>query len=284
MQSNRKTIVAVRRDDRFSPNSAEKDRAILALASERLAERLGGSGSVTVRMVDETDLKQESAAPALSAASIIILSMARSEEALQRLSKLEQQGACVVNTPQGVRTCQRSVLDRLMRQYHVAMPPREGNEGYWLKRGDAAAQSKDDIVYCRDSEELEKARRQFARRGITDVVVSAHVAGDLVKFYGVQGTEMFRIFYPGDDGLTKFGDEERNGKPHHYTFSEETLRQEAGRLATLTGVTVYGGDAIVSKDGKLSIIDYNDWPSFSRCRDEAAEAIAQAVESKANKY
>ncbi len=276
MQDNRKTIVAVRRADRFSPHSAEKDRAILALASERLSERLGGPDRVMVRMVDETDLAQGAAAPTLSAATVI-LSMARSEEALQQLDQMEKRGICVVNTPQGVRACQRSVLDRLMRQHHVAMPPREGDDGYWLKRGDAAAQSKDDVVYCRDDEELQQAKQQFARRGITDVVVSAHVVGDLVKFYGVQGTEMFRIFYPGDDGLTKFGDEERNGKPHHYAFSEKTLRQEAHRLATLTGMTVYGGDAIVSKDGTLSIIDFNDWPSFARCRDEAAEAIALAA-------
>ena len=36
---------------------------------------------------------------------------------------------------------------------------------------------------------------------------------------------------------------------------------------------VYGGDAIVSPDGEVHIIDINDWPSFSPCLDEAAQAI-----------
>ena len=31
---------------------------------------------------------------------------------------------------------------------------------------------------------------------------------------------------------------------------------------------VYGGDAIVKSNGTYVIIDFNDWPSFSRCREE----------------
>ncbi|MFS6554926.1 hypothetical protein VPJ68_05445, partial [Parabacteroides distasonis] len=45
---------------------------------------------------------------------------------------------------------------------------------------------------------------------------------------------------------------------------------------------MYGGDAIVTADGNFVIIDFNDWPSFSRCRDEAAEAIAEYVKKMKN--
>ena len=45
-------------------------------------------------------------------------------------------------------------------------------------------------------------------------------------------------------------------------------------------VDVYGGDCIVSPDGSIRIIDFNDWPSFAPCRKEAAIAIGQAVLQK----
>jgi hypothetical protein len=45
-------------------------------------------------------------------------------------------------------------------------------------------------------------------------------------------------------------------------------------LAAAVGLQVYGGDCIVTVDGAWYMIDFNDWPSFSRCREEAAEAIA----------
>ena len=48
-------------------------------------------------------------------------------------------------------------------------------------------------------------------------------------------------------------------------------------MARETGIVTYGGDAIVRADGSFCIIDFNDWPSFSRCRDEAADAIAAFV-------
>ena len=52
----------------------------------------------------------------------------------------------------------------------------------------------------------------------------------------------------------------------------------AERLAAVIGLDVYGGDCIVRSDGTFAIIDFNDWPSFSRCREEAAKAIALRVE------
>ena len=42
-------------------------------------------------------------------------------------------------------------------------------------------------------------------------------------------------------------------------------------------VHVYGGDSIVSPDGTIRIIDFNDWPSFAPCRKEAAIAIGKTI-------
>ena len=105
-------------------------------------------------------------------------------------------------------------------------------------------------------------------------MVSRHIVGDLVKFYGVQGQRFFRWYYPTDDGDTKFGCERVNGDAQHFPFNEWRLHEACARMAAITGLRVYGGDCIVRSDGTFAIIDFNDWPSFSRCREEAAEAIA----------
>ena len=118
------------------------------------------------------------------------------------------------------------------------------------------------------------------QRGITDVVTQAHVKGDVVKFYGVEGTGFFRYYYSGDDTETKFGDEERNGKPRYYSFSSSNLQADAEKLACLLQTPVYGGDAIIQEDGCYVIIDFNDFPSFSRCREEAAKAIVRRMKQK----
>lgn len=256
-------MLGVYRDPRFSPNSVRKDEAIMNAV-------LDGLDGCHVSKVWEAELTGTEQAD-------VVFSMARSERALELLDHMEQQGAAVLNSASGVRACVRSVLDRTMRDNNVPMPPAEGTQGWWLKRGDASAQSRDDVVYCEDDSQLEAAKRRFRERGVTDMVVSAHVAGDLVKFYGVRGTGFFRTYYPSDDGQSKFGDERKNGLAHHYIYNKVSLTAEAERLSALTGTPIYGGDCIVEPDGCFRIIDFNDWPSYSRCREEAAKAIIQLI-------
>lgn len=255
-------VIGVRRDDVFSPNCVEKDRAILQQTLDILR-----SEGWTTTLLDEYKLSSVDKAD-------LYLTMARSKPALDVLNALEQEGRRVINRSVGVGNCQRSQLEKLMRKHDIPMPPENTGNGYWLKRGDAAAQSKDDVMYCRDKNSLQKAIEAFHSRGIEDYVVSAHVRGDLLKFYGVTGG-FFRYFYPTDDGDTKFGDEEINGRAHHFPFCEDDLRTDVDRLARIVGLDIYGGDAIVNAQGEYFIIDFNDWPSFSRCRAEAAKAIAQ---------
>ncbi|MCR4602378.1 MAG: hypothetical protein K5683_02445 [Prevotella sp.] len=274
-------ILALTRAPQFSPHSEQNDLAILMA----VVQLLRADGHEVV-VIPETDVPVGG-----DVTADLCLSMGRLPATL---SWLQQMGIHTINRPEGVANCARSVLDRLMREHAIPMPPATGPHGYWLKRGDACAQSSSDVVFCPDKVSLQHAISQFAIRHITDYVVSAHLEGDLVKFYGVLYTSynnkedvcgmeqpmgFFRHFYPTDDGVSKFGDEQRNGDAHHYDFDLTALQQTAERLARLVGVAVYGGDCIVAADGTFSLIDFNDWPSFSRCRNEAARAIANMVQN-----
>ncbi|MDE7459285.1 MAG: hypothetical protein K2M77_10520, partial [Muribaculaceae bacterium] len=49
--------------------------------------------------------------------------------------------------------------------------------------------------------------------------------------------------------------------------------------AEILDVSIYGGDCVISSDGKMRIIDFDDWPSFAPCRQEAATQIAKFIMS-----
>ena len=268
----RKTLL-IQRAACYSPNSEEKDLAVLQeigslledatiISEDDFVNRFGTyNQSVLSGSVDSVNVNCQ------------IISMARSTKVLECLKQLELNGIQVLNPSAGVWACQRSNVDKVMRENHLPFPPDEGNDGYWVKRADASAQSKEDVCFCQDWTEVENVKSAFMQRGIIDIVTQAHVKGDVVKFYGVEGTDFFRYYYSGDATETKFGDEERNGKPQYYSFSSSNLQADAEKLACLLQTPVYGGDAIVREDGSYVIIDFNDFPSFSRCREEAAKAI-----------
>ena len=111
-------------------------------------------------------------------------------------------------------------------------------------------------------------------------MVNEHLEGDLIKFYGVNGTDFFYWFYPFEMKHSKFGLEKINGEPTGISFKVETLQQICNQAASVLQVDVYGGDAIVAADGSMRIIDFNDWPSFAPCREEAADAISELILKK----
>ena len=253
----------IQRAERYSPNSVEKDLAILSAVAGRL-QRL----DCEVELVPEEELPHREGSPQL------VLTMGRLPETLERLKTL---GIPVINSSEGIENCARSRLQALMESVGTPMPPQEGSDGYWLKRGDAAAQGRGDVVFAESKERLAQRISEMEQRGIKNYTVSAHVVGDLVKFYGVRGTDFFRYYYPTDDGQTKFDDEQRNGQAHHYAFDVSDLQQQMNHLAGAVGIDIYGGDCIVREDGSYCVIDFNDWPSFSRCREEASDAIVEIV-------
>lgn len=274
-------LISIYRAERYSPNSVERDKAIMDAVCEKLSTRY------TIYKIREEDIETEGMPLMLrladahqphSGAPLLVLSMARSRKALDILTQMEAEGARVINRAQAVLNATRTVIDRMMRENDIPCAPLHGDHGWWIKRGDEAAQEKGDVRFAADERERDATIEEFHKRGITDIVTTAHVRGDLVKFYGVTGTAFFHTTYPTDGGFSKFGDETRNGTSRHTPFDIAALHGAASRLAQLTGIEVYGGDCIVRSDGSYAIIDFNDWPSFSVCRHDAAEAIASVAE------
>ncbi len=258
-------ILAIRRAKQFSPNSVKKDTAIFDCVVKLLSDN-----EFDIRVIEENDLKMNDKFD-------VYLSMGRLPKTLAVLKVFENEGSLVINSAFGVEKCARSLLDKMMKKGKIPVPRPISEYGYWIKRGDAAAQSKDDVVYVKDDREKANAIKAMQERGISSVVISANVKGDLIKFYGVRKSGFFRFFYPTDDGQSKFGDERFNDAAMYYDFDIGAMESDAERLADMVNIDIYGGDCIVRSDGSFCFIDFNDWPSFSRCRDDAAEAIVSRV-------
>ena len=67
----------------------------------------------------------------------------------------------------------------------MRMKPRPA-DCMWVKRYDFHATQPDDVMYIASETGWRQALREFAERGIPFVIAQEHVAGDLVKFYGVR--------------------------------------------------------------------------------------------------
>lgn len=118
----------------------------------------------------------------------------------------------------------------------------------WVKRS-YYTEHPSDVVFASTEEARQKAIEAMRARGISDIVCQRHREGREVKFYGV-GRSFFR-----PEGLT-------------------ALRDKAFEATAEKGLEIWGGDAVIGAGGDIHIIDLNDWPSFSSCREEAAKAIA----------
>ncbi|MDR1499865.1 MAG: hypothetical protein LBI58_02685 [Tannerellaceae bacterium] len=282
---NRKIIAGIRRDGRFSPNHVGNDAAIFGLTVRALRDM-----GYVVAEYGEADLagggvKEE-----------FIFSMARSGEAVGRLKLLENEGRRVINSGYGSENCTRANMTRILVGNHIPHPvsltvstsrdpgrdlERAGVYDCWIKRGDIHAIHREDVAYARNPAEARGVLEEFAIRGIGEAVINEHLWGDLIKFYGVRGTGFFHWFYPLVAGHSKFGLEAVNGEARGITFDEAGLRDICEKAAGILNVSVYGGDCIVGEDGAARIIDFNDWPSFAPCRDEAAPFIAKCIHQRA---
>lgn len=292
-------IIGIRRDALFSPNMQDADTAIF----EAAATRLEALGHEVLRTDDShaigllTREKQ-----AVSNQPGALFSMSRNTDILTFLcaDTFYSHLRCV-NPAIGVQLCSvRSSVNAALERCGVPMPetiswptdlPLESLEPleplkplkpfnlpfpFWIKRDKGYSQVREDVVLVHNPQEAETTLRQFRDRGEETVLCSEHVEGDLVKFYGVAGTDFFDWDY-ADPTHSKFGLEEANGVPRHYDFDVRSLQEGCNRLSEALSTPVYGGDAIVRPDGSFVIIDFNDWPSFSRCREAAADAIVKTI-------
>jgi hypothetical protein len=145
-----------------------------------------------------------------------------------------------------------------------------GERKIWVKRGDVHAIHREDVSLVYGDEELNFLLKEFAHRGIKNAILQRHIYGDVVKFYSVKDTDFFRWYYV-------------NGN-NHFQFDVKELMELTYKSAEILNLQIYGGDAIVSEDGSLTVIDINDWPSFANFRDEASKFIAEVIYANAVKF
>jgi len=270
--------LGISRSVEFSPNSENKDLLILHAVGKVLQQK-----GMEVSYLSENELLSSSARDV-----DYLFSMGRNVRTLECLELLEKEGILVVNPSAGIRNSERFRLSEMFLKEGIPTPrtillksmngQADANWPYpvWIKRGDGCAQVKDDVQLLQNADEADVALAGFRDRGIERAVVSEHLPGDLVKFYGVLDTPFFSWNYP-DTSKTKFGLEEKNGPVQGYRFNENRMKEVCDKAAEILHIPVYGGDCIVAADGSFKIIDFNDWPSFSSCREEAARAIASFI-------
>lgn len=270
-------VAGIKRRKEFSPNHVDNDAAIFALCVDALQEN-----GFQVNSYEEDEF------PTNYSGEKLIFHMARHPLTLQKLKGLEQTGCKVINTTSGIENGEREQITKLFTEANIPQPrsviistnpiiqPMPFPK-LWLKCCNAHTVSADDVCFVQTEADFRQKLDGFAKRGISRVVINEHLEGDLVKFYGVTGTSFFHWFYPNEMNHSKFGQENVNGKPQKFAFRETDLAEICHRAATVLQLDIWGGDAIISKDGTFRIIDFNDFPSFRPCRGEAAEAIADRV-------
>jgi len=258
----------------FSPNRVTGDAAVFRAVTRELEQH-----GHEVLCMTEQELVEKGVPAGIDG----IFQMVRSREALEVLGKSV---VPVTNSVEAVKNCGRAVQTELLQGSGLApesilcsttsLPDSWNTFPCWIKRADSHAVEKDDVQFVHDAEECNNAMLGFRERGIQDCVLQAHVKGWIIKFYGVRGHGLTDC-YAATESDGKFGLERYNDYPDQASVDIDALTAVSERVSDLLGVDVYGGDAVVGDDGKITIIDFNDWPSFRTCTVGAAQKIAQLI-------
>lgn len=266
-------IVTIARNPVDSPNMTANDAAILESITAELME----CGAEVLSIGENEELPNDTQ---------LICSMSRTISTIKRLKEAEQKGITILNTPQSVENCSRRRFMEILHNNAIPQPPfnvlsssvelQDSCFPSWIKKAKGWSCHRDDVCFSQTKEEAVAAIEQMSERGIDEYIQMLHITGDIIKFYGI-GNDFFYHCYPGN---TKFGKEEKNGVPKHYHFESNSLKGFAQKAAQAIGLTIYGGDAIITPQGEIFIIDINDFPSFTAIRDEAAKNIAKLIIGK----
>jgi hypothetical protein len=261
-------FLGIYREPEYSPGRhTSNDALILRLVGQALQRQ-----DVTVRLAS-----LEEARPQWKQADMIF-SMCQGPAAVAELAGWAKHGARILNLPAASQRTYREILCRTLSEHSIPFPRNVvlatdgkadlskhsgffGSSGAWLKRAGVHATRPEDVTLVKQVSDLASALNAFHTRGHQKAILQEHVEGDEVKFYAVQGGRFFWPYYPKDC----------IGHP----FDENQLKKIAEDAARLLEINVYGGDAIISPDGTITLIDMNDWPSFAPCRGAAAHAIAR---------
>ena len=257
------------REPQFSLHRVRDDAEILRATARELEGRGYSVALKTPREV--ADLPDGEIPP-------FVFMMCQDPALLERIRGWEETGTIVVNSPAAVlRTHRVPMLEGLTRHripfpesrvVETARPDLDGAFPCWVKRGDFHRTDDADVSFAAEPEAARALLSWMAGRGIARAVLQRHVPGDLIKLYGVA---------PGAPGgvpawFTWFYHREQDLKSHR--FDEGELARTAAGAADALGLEVFGGDAIASADGHLTIIDVNGWPSFALFRGIASARIA----------
>lgn len=279
-------ILGISRGLVYSPNLAGSDAAIFTSVSEGL-RKMGHE----VDCISETEMMAVDYAPYER-----VFTMARNVASLMLLEKDADVATLrkFVNSIDGILACtNKASMANHMLEAGIPQPEFIVGEGknilffsteskddiavpLWLKNCEGCAVTADDTTFCPTPADFDEAFKNLQRRGVNVWMAQEHQPGDLIKFYSVEGTDFFHWNY-ASNGHSKFGLEAVNGKERGYAFDARRIKLYADMIAKRLNVPVYGGDAVIDENGDFYFIDFNDFPSFSCCREEAAEAIAQRI-------
>lgn len=268
--------LGILREIQNSPNRESDDALILKAVMDQLSILKTRTDVITPEEFDGADVSGYD----------IIVPMCETYPRLMRLKKIEAEtGAVVINPSDSVLGCYRTRMlasfartpglsypptevRRTSADANLAAPAFEAAGGYWVKRGDVHNTCTYDVVFARDWKEVDAIRREFESREIKDMAVQRHTDGDLIKFYGVGPGQWFTWFYHDPSTARRL------------PFELEDLAAQAELAAKCVNLEVFGGDAIVTSDGRIFVIDINSWPSFARVRAEASVQIARRLRAR----
>lgn len=282
-------IAAISRAGIYSPNHVGNDAAILHATANRLRRR-----GCEVRIYSEDQLITG------EVEENIILSMCRRPESIEILEKLQDEGGrLIINSGYGIHNCTRRQMAAILLSNGLPYPesiivdtnanalPRLRELGFgrcWIKKGESHSQHKEDVSFCRHPEEAQELLHEFYYRGIRQAVINRHLEGDLVKFYGIADGSFFYSFYPLEEEPGIIAGKLIEPFPRHSELDKERFKADCLKAAEVTGIKIFGGDAIVDANGRAQLIDFNDWPSFAPCREEAATSIARYILALIKEY
>ncbi len=179
-------VAGVMRAGAFSPNHVGNDTAIFNEVVSRLSKR-----GCEVRVMSEeefagADIQED-----------VIVNMCREIRSVERLMALEEEGRTVVNSGFGIGNCTREKMTRLLIAGSIPYPDSiivNTNEDVRADLAEAGIGplldqnavifmpcTKEDVSYCRHSEEAQEMLHEYFYRGIRRAVINRHLVGDLVK-------------------------------------------------------------------------------------------------------
>ncbi|MCU7490287.1 MAG: hypothetical protein ACM3UR_02750 [Bacteroidota bacterium] len=268
-------FAGIRRKTEFSPNHEVNDLAIINCTAENL-RKMGADVTLYDEDTIGPDIIKED----------IIFSMVQGPKGIQELFRISERGPLIINSPESVYSCYRFNMLRMLSNGGIPTPKsiltstgislngqinEFSSERLWIKRGDVHAVRKEDVIsVAADREEITSMLEEFHRRKVDRVILQEHIPGDTVKFYAVRETGFFYWYYLANN--------------FSICFDEKSLRQLSEASAEILGLYVYGGDAIITSDGSIIIIDINDWPSFAPIREEAGYHISNLLLAKGREF